>query len=105
MRSFVSTGEECPGGSAVFQTTFLAGPNSSGIPVEAETPDPFGPRNIGQSSARAVVEASIAPQSATDVTQTVSLRLRDFRNVFSTTLLLKKYFQSAAILTGHYRPR
>ena len=56
MRSLVSTGDEWPGGSAVFQTTFLLGPNSSGSPVDAETPLPFGPRNCDQSSATTVVK-------------------------------------------------
>src|SRR6266487_3931917 len=55
MRLRVSTGEEWPGGSAVFQITFLFGPNSTGRPVVAETPLPFGPRNCGQSSATALV--------------------------------------------------
>jgi len=54
----VSTGDEWPGGSAVFQITFLLGPNSSGSPVDAETPLPFGPRNCGQSSVTAVVNAA-----------------------------------------------
>src|SRR4028118_1566110 len=57
-RSRVSTGEEWPGGSGVFQTTFFAGPNTSGSPIETETPLPFGPRNCGQSSANAPVAAN-----------------------------------------------
>ena len=55
MRSFVSTGDEWPGGRAVFQTTFFSGPKSVTSPVAAETPLPFGPRNCGQSSAPAVL--------------------------------------------------
>ena len=54
MRSRVKTGDECPRGSSVFQTTFFLGPNSNGSPVEVETPLPFGPRNCVQSSASAV---------------------------------------------------
>lgn len=46
----VRTGEECPAGTAVFQTTFFCGPNSEGKPVDDETPVPFGPRNRDQSS-------------------------------------------------------
>src|SRR6267142_3807922 len=58
MRFFVRTGDEWPGGSGVFQITFLLGPNSSGSPVDAETPVPFGPRNCDQSSAPALVNGS-----------------------------------------------
>src|SRR5215470_7808423 len=54
MRSRVNTGDECPGGNSVFQTTFLFGPNSCGRPVVEETPVPFGPRNWVQSSAAKV---------------------------------------------------
>lgn len=64
MRFRVSTGDECPGGSAVFQITFLLGPNSAGSPVDAETPVPFGPRNCGQSSAPAVVNGPDAIKAA-----------------------------------------
>src|SRR5262245_29810055 len=59
MRSRVSTGDEWPGGSSVFQTTFLLGPNSVGNPVVAETPVPFGPRNCDQSSAGAQFFANV----------------------------------------------
>src|SRR6267142_2022636 len=51
MRSAESTGDEWPGGSAVRQMTFLAGPNSVGRPVASETPKALGPRNWGQSAA------------------------------------------------------
>ena len=44
-----------PGGSLVFQTTFLLGPNLSGRPVVSETPSPLGPRNRGQSLAAAML--------------------------------------------------
>ena len=50
MRFRVSTGDECPGGSVVFQTTFLSGPNSVGNPEVVDTPVPLGPRNCDQSS-------------------------------------------------------
>src|SRR5437899_11200989 len=44
-------GDEWPKGTAAFQTTFLAGPKSTGRPAEESTPEPFGPRNRGQSAA------------------------------------------------------
>src|SRR5436853_1984573 len=50
MRVGVSTGDEWPGGSAVFQTTFLSLPNSVGRLVEVESPEPLGPRKRDQSS-------------------------------------------------------
>jgi hypothetical protein len=40
-----------PGGSAVFQITFVVGPNSVGRPVVSATPVPFGPRNCDHSEA------------------------------------------------------
>ena len=64
MRLRVSTGDEWPGGSGVFQITFLLGPNSSGRPVDAETPVPFGPRNCDHSWATALVESSKAIEAA-----------------------------------------
>ena len=54
IRSADSTGDEWPGGRAVFQRTFFAGPNSAGRPVVPETPNAFGPRNWGQSEANSV---------------------------------------------------
>src|SRR5205807_7759315 len=53
IRFAVRTGEEWPAGSAVFQITFLDGPNSDGRSVVSETPKAFGPRNRGQSAASA----------------------------------------------------
>src|SRR5258708_4035076 len=50
MRVRVSTGDEWPGGSGVFQTTFFSAPNSLGRLVEVESPEPFGPRKRDQSS-------------------------------------------------------
>lgn len=51
-------GEECPGGNAVFQTTFVPGPNStgkSGFP--SAIPEEFGPRNWLQSAAETDIKA------------------------------------------------
>src|SRR5918992_3458471 len=64
IRSRVSTGDECPGGRAVFQTTFFSGPNSSGRPVDTETPLPFGPRNCTQSSATGLASRPAVSQVA-----------------------------------------
>jgi hypothetical protein len=44
----VSAGDECPNGSAVFQTTLRSGPKSVGRRVLVEMPEPFGPRNRDQ---------------------------------------------------------
>jgi len=42
-------GDECPEGTAVFQSTCLAGPNSmGGSSASAATPEPPGPRYCGQ---------------------------------------------------------
>ena len=57
MWELVSTGDECPGGSAVFHFTFLVGPNSTGTLVASETPRPFGPRKRVQFSAAVSVVA------------------------------------------------
>src|SRR5688572_24460612 len=67
IRSAVKTGDECPGGSAVFQRTFLLGPKVSGMPVVVDTPLPFGPRNWDQSSAKVVVIRNEAIMRATKV--------------------------------------
>src|SRR5712691_12733542 len=49
MRSPQITGEEWPAGSACFQRTRLAGPNSTGGgESDAAIPLEFGPRNCGQ---------------------------------------------------------
>jgi hypothetical protein len=53
MASFVRTGELLPGGVAVRQTTFFAGPNSTGTFAAVATPEPFGPRNAGHSALQA----------------------------------------------------
>ena len=63
----VSTGEDFPVGSSVFQTTFFAGPNSSGRASAEPTPELFGPRNPGQFAAVSV-EAAIA-KAATKLVQ------------------------------------
>src|SRR5690242_16388283 len=53
------TGEECPGGRAVFHTTLVFGPILSGRRCfSAEMPEQFGPRNCGQSEARQKEPAS-----------------------------------------------
>src|SRR5260370_34591429 len=49
-------GDEWPGGSGVFQITFLPGPTSNGSPVSDEVPSPEGPRNCGQSAAGATAD-------------------------------------------------
>src|SRR5882762_3020535 len=52
-------GEEWPGGSGSFQTTLFA--NSAGASDASATPDPFGPRNRGQSAASNATIRMIAP--------------------------------------------
>src|ERR1700737_2793047 len=105
MRLRVTTGEEWPGGSAVFQITFLLGPNSTGRPLVTETPLPFGPRNCDQSSAtaffiglRAATEGFVNPgddiNSAIDeakiVLITVDIILRKWRFVLITMPVLRR---------------
>ena len=46
-------------GTGTFHATFLSAPHRTGTPVAAETPWPVGPRNCGQSSARA--EENVEP--------------------------------------------
>src|SRR5438094_433584 len=48
IRSCQTHGEEKPAGSSLFQSKFVAGPNSAGGLSESETPAQFGPRNCGQ---------------------------------------------------------
>src|SRR5689334_16400932 len=57
----VSTGDECPCGTAVFHITFFSGPNSVGSPVVSATPLPFGPRKRDHS----LLDAACADASAT----------------------------------------
>src|SRR6185295_4180958 len=64
MRSRVNSGDEWPGGSSAFQITFFCGPNSTGRLVDVETPLPFGPRNCGQSSAKAIMNGVNVIQAA-----------------------------------------
>src|SRR5688572_5322434 len=53
MRSPTTTGDECPGGRAAFQRTLVVGPMSAGSGTScAGRPEPWGPRNCGQSEAR-----------------------------------------------------
>ncbi len=44
------------GGTSAFQMTFLPGPKFTGRPVASYTPEPFGPRNPGQSDAAGATE-------------------------------------------------
>src|SRR5262245_32389966 len=48
-RSAVTTGDDLPNGTAVFQARFLLAPNCVGRVWPSATPVPFGPRNISQS--------------------------------------------------------
>src|SRR5262249_15669661 len=52
MRSPTTTGEEWPGGSAVFQTTLVVGPSSAGRRALSARPQQLRPRNSGQSAAQ-----------------------------------------------------
>src|SRR5690349_10591056 len=71
MRVAVRTGDECPGGSAVFQRTCLSGPKSVGTPVASEMPSPLGPRKRDHGSLRA---PTTADASATRMTMEATLR-------------------------------
>ena len=67
MRDSLSTGEEWPGGSGVFQRTFFSGPKLTGRPVASDTPVPFGPRNRlhgSRSAADTATQTSDTPRSA-----------------------------------------
>ena len=44
-------GEERPNGTLALQIMLFSGPNSTGSPVDPETPDPLAPRKRDQSSA------------------------------------------------------
>src|SRR5258707_3542688 len=48
MCAAVRTGDECPEGTVVFHTTFVAGPNSDGRADVSATPVPLGPRKRDQ---------------------------------------------------------
>src|SRR5687767_10084477 len=45
------TGDECPDGSSVFQTTFVRWPKRDGRRSISATPEALGPRKLGQSPA------------------------------------------------------
>ena len=60
----VSTGDECPDGTAAFHTTFFAGPNSEGSPDVFDTPVPLGPRKRDQSGSAAASEAMATSDDA-----------------------------------------
>jgi hypothetical protein len=99
-RSRVSTGEEWPGGNGVFQTTFFSGPNTSGNPVETETPLPFGPRNCGQSSADAPVAAHIASIVTSGAINRASIVLLNFNTSLREFVLRERkvLFSMRAVL-------
>ena len=63
----VSTGDECPAGTAAFHTTFFAGPNSDGSPDVFDTPVPLGPRKRDQSGS--VLAASDGEATSDDATR------------------------------------
>src|SRR5437867_9622867 len=77
MRSPATTGEECPGGSGVFQITLRPGPISAGRgdPVPAR-PEALAPRNCGQSEARTSAAKHIVVRKA------IRNRLEIFHMVF-----------------------
>src|SRR5258706_9432295 len=79
IRDSVNTGDECPGGSAVRHTTFWLGPIRDGTRVESETPEPFGPRNCGQSAA---VKAPLTATHTNNVYlgSAIMLRLPELRH-------------------------
>src|SRR5688572_26060949 len=56
-------GDEWPGGSGVFQTTLVSGPNFSGRFASSLTPAALGPRNWGQSAAIAGAKALVTMTS------------------------------------------
>src|SRR5688500_11780436 len=50
MWSCHTTGEEWPGGTAVFHSRFSDGPNAIGGRLSSATPEPLGPRNRAHST-------------------------------------------------------
>jgi hypothetical protein len=92
IRSRVNTGDEWPGGSAVFQTTFFAGPNSTGNPVVAETPLPLGPRNCDQSS----LPATANDREGTKSTAKTVAALNIITAIFQRDLEIRVERQQAA---------
>jgi hypothetical protein len=65
--SAVNTGEECPAGKAVRQTRFFRASKRSGRPFERDTPEPFGPRNCGQSAAASAIGTRSQASQRTEV--------------------------------------
>ena len=63
IRVRVSTGEECPAGTAAFHTTFFAGPNSDGSPEVSEMPVPLGPRKRDQFGSEIATKEASAPKA------------------------------------------
>src|SRR5437773_1602465 len=63
-RSPTTTGEECPGGNAVFQMTLALGPISPGNGASfAGNPEQLGPRNCAQSEP-AATDAQLSTTAA-----------------------------------------
>src|SRR5438128_2585703 len=99
MRPLATMGDERPDPTAVFQRTFLPGPNSTGG-LPSPSPEEFGPRNAGHASfassaAPAKVEkAAITRQTIqvarvmaiTPFTDSVQARLYRFRATIPTEL-------------------
>src|SRR5262245_24884646 len=52
-------GEESPLGVETFHFKFLSGPNSTGGFAWSATPEPFGPRNRGQTSELSALKAAV----------------------------------------------
>src|SRR5262249_28820705 len=80
----VSTGDECPAGTAVFQMTFFDGPNSAGSPEVADTPVPLGPRKRDQSDGFAAAVTAAGSESAA----TARLSARVIRRAVRSIALL-----------------
>src|SRR5690348_11843761 len=72
IRSPPITGDECPNGTGVFQTTFLPGPNCTGRRVASPTPLPLGPRNCDQSAAKLVVAAIVIASTRQSISITLT---------------------------------
>jgi hypothetical protein len=62
----LSTGEDFPAGSDVFQTTLFLGPNSIGRALVEATPEALGPRKPGQLAAGNVDAVRVATTMPAD---------------------------------------
>src|SRR5262245_58243773 len=67
-------GDESPLGTGTFHLTFLSGPSSTGDLCRSATPDPFGPRNCGQTSGGSAQRAT----GASSATNTSAIRILIF---------------------------